>query len=178
VELAPHHCFACGELNAHGLRLELHADGESCWTELTLRPEFEGWEGLAHGGIVATILDEVMAWALIGTDAWGLTARMSVEFKRPVTTGALLRAEGRLVRARRRLFEATGRLLDARTGLELATATGTYVAATEERRQQLKARYGFRLIPDPAQAPARAPARAPAQAPSEATPVATGGGES
>jgi acyl-coenzyme A thioesterase PaaI-like protein len=146
VELAPHHCFACGELNAHGLHLELHADGDSCWTELSLGQEFEGWEGLAHGGILCTILDEVMAWALIGTDSWGLTARMAVEFRRPVMIGTRLRAEGRLVGRRRRVFDAAGRLVDAETGLELVTAEGTYVAAPEDRKQRLKERYGFRVV--------------------------------
>ena len=53
-EVSPHACFACGELNAHGLHLALHVTGETCWTELTLLPDFQGWEGIAHGGIVAT----------------------------------------------------------------------------------------------------------------------------
>ena len=61
----PHHCFACGTLNIHGLHLELHVEDGRCWTELTLPERFEGWEGIAHGGIVCTILDEVMAWALV-----------------------------------------------------------------------------------------------------------------
>ena len=57
----PHHCFACGELNEHGMHLELHVDAEGCWTEITLEPRFQGWESVAHGGTVASILDEVMA---------------------------------------------------------------------------------------------------------------------
>jgi acyl-coenzyme A thioesterase PaaI-like protein len=148
VELTPHSCFACGELNAHGLQLALHSDGERCWTELRLRADYEGWHGIAHGGIVCTILDEVMAWALIGTDSWGLTARMSVEFKHPVSIGARVRAEGWTVRKRRRLFETAGRLVDQETGVELATAEATYVAAPEDRKRELKERYGFRLLDD------------------------------
>src|SRR5450759_3008068 len=69
-EFEPHHCFACGELNESGLRLELHADSQGCWTELTLEPRFQGWDSVAHGGIVATLLDEVMAWSVIGRDTW------------------------------------------------------------------------------------------------------------
>ena len=95
--VSPHACFACGELNEHGLHLVLHVDGEMCWTELTLRPEFQGWEGIAHGGIVATILDEVMGWALAAADAWGHTAKMSIAYKRPVPVGTRIRGEGRLV---------------------------------------------------------------------------------
>ena len=48
---------------------------------------FQGWDEIAHGGIVGTILDEVMAWSLYDHDNWGLTARMNVDFKRPVPLG-------------------------------------------------------------------------------------------
>lgn len=147
-EVSPHACFACGELNAHGLHLVLHRAGDTCWTELTLLPDFQGWEGIAHGGIVATILDEVMGWALAGVNAWGLTARMSIEYRRPVPVGARIRGEGRLVGRRRRLLTLTGRLLDPETGEVFATADATYVAAPEAQLAQLKARYNFRLVPE------------------------------
>jgi uncharacterized protein (TIGR00369 family) len=142
VLLAPHNCFACGTLNTHGLQLALHAANDACWTELVLDRRFEGWQGIAHGGIVATILDEVMAWALVEHDLWGLTARMQVEFKKPVPIGAPIRGEGRVLTARRRIVEAEGALRDA-AGSILATATATYVAASEDRKAALKARYGL-----------------------------------
>ncbi len=143
VLIAPHSCFACGELNEHGLHLALHVEDGRCWTELTLDSRFQGWDGIAHGGIVCTILDEVRAWALVGLDAWGLTARMTVEFKRPVPVGAHLRAEGRMTEARRRLLTTTARLLDATNGEVLATAEALYVAAPPDRKRELKRRYGF-----------------------------------
>ena len=145
VELTPHNCFACGQLNVHGLRIELHAADGRCWTELALADRFEGWEGIAHGGILCTLLDEVMAWALIDQDSWGVTARMSVTFKRPVPIGEPIRAEGWIVRARRRLLETEGCIVDGRTGEVLATSTATYIAASEDRKRQLKAKYRFRV---------------------------------
>ena len=148
--VSPHACFACGELNTHGLHLVLHVDGEMCWTELTLRPEFQGWEGIAHGGIVATILDEVMGWALAAADAWGFTAKMSIDYKRPVLVGTHLRGEGRLVERRKRLLTMTARLLDADTGVVLATADALYVAAPAAQLAELKERYAFRLVPEDA----------------------------
>lgn len=148
VLLTPHNCFACGQLNLHGLHLDLHAQGGECWAELTLPERFEGWTGIAHGGILATILDEVMAWAIIDQDGWGVTARMTVEFKKPVAVGSRIRGEGWMVRARRRLVEAAGRIVDATTGEELATAEALYVAAPEDRKRELKERYAFTLVPD------------------------------
>lgn len=140
----PHHCFACGELNEHGLQLVLHADATGCWTEVTLEPGFQGWDGVAHGGILCTILDEVMAWSVIGQDTWGVTARMTVDFKRPVPVGIRLRAEGTVTSANRRLLRTAGRLTDAETGALLATSEGTYMAAPPERLAELKARYRLR----------------------------------
>lgn len=148
ILLTPHNCFACGSLNTHGLHLDLHAGGDRCWADLVLDPRFEGWEGIAHGGILCTILDEVMAWALVEHDLWGVTARMSVDFKRPVAVGRPIHAEGRVVAVRRRLVDAEGTLLDAEDGTLLASATATYVGAPETRKAELKARYAFRLEPD------------------------------
>jgi len=139
--IRPHHCFACGELNEMGLHLALKFEPRRCYVELTIPDRFEGWEGLIHGGIVTTILDEVMAWALIEQDSWGVTARMSVQFHRPVLVGQAIRAEGWIVESKRRIQRTAGRIVEAETGLELATADATYVAASEARKRELKARY-------------------------------------
>jgi uncharacterized protein (TIGR00369 family) len=140
---APHHCFACGTLNADGLQLQLHVDGGRCWTDLEIPARFQGWNEIAHGGIVSTILDEVMAWSLVEHDTWGVTARLTVEFKRPVPLGTRIHAEGWVVEPHRRVFRTAGHLLDAE-GRVLAEADATYVAAPDERKQELKRTYGFR----------------------------------
>jgi acyl-coenzyme A thioesterase PaaI-like protein len=140
--IRPHGCFACGELNEAGLHLKLHLTFGRCRTELEIPRRFEGWEGIIHGGILCTILDEVMAWALVACDNWGVTARMSVDFKRPVVVGQRIRAEGWLTESRRRIQTTAARLVDADTGVELATAQATYVAATDARKRELKELYG------------------------------------
>jgi len=142
-EVAPHHCFACGTLNEHGLGLVLHVEPQRAWAELELDGRFEGWDGIAHGGIICTILDEVMVWALAAEDNWGVTARMHVDFKRPVPLSHPVRAEAWITRVRRRLIDTEARLVDRLDGTILATATGVYVAADEERKRMLRDRYGF-----------------------------------
>ena len=139
----PHNCFACGTLNASGLHLDLHVDGERCWTDLEIPDRFQGWDEIAHGGIVATILDEVMAWSLVDADNWGLTARMSVDYKRPVPLGRPIHAEGWITESRRRIVTTAGRMVDGTNGELLATAEATYVAATDDRKRELKERYGY-----------------------------------
>jgi acyl-coenzyme A thioesterase PaaI-like protein len=145
-DLVPHNCFACGSLNRHGLGLLLHVEPRRSWTELALDERFEGWAGMAHGGIVCTILDEVMAWALVGEDNWGVTARLNVEFNRPVPIGARIRADGEIARSRRRIVETTARLVQVDDGAILATAQGTYLAADANKKRELRDRYGFRLM--------------------------------
>jgi acyl-coenzyme A thioesterase PaaI-like protein len=145
-EISPHHCFACGTLNTHGLHLDLHVERGRSWAELTYEERFQGWDGIAHGGIIATILDEVMAWALVGEDNWGVTARLSIDFKQPVNVGQAIRAEGWITRSRRRIVDTEASMVDAASGQVLATATGVYMAADETRKQELRARYGWRVL--------------------------------
>jgi len=146
--LTPHNCFACGSLNTHGMQLDLHVREDRCWTELTLPERFEGWEGIAHGGIVSTILDEVMAWSIVSRDRWAVTARLTIDFRQPIRVGTPIRAEGWVVRDRRRLLDTAARIVDLTTGAELATAEAAYVAVPDARKAELKARYGFRVVPD------------------------------
>jgi acyl-coenzyme A thioesterase PaaI-like protein len=142
-EFEPHHCFACGELNEQGLHLEIHTDPEGSWIETTLAPAFQGWDAVAHGGIVCTILDEVMAWAVIGRGTWGVTARLNVAFRKPIPTGRAIRAEGRVLEMHRRANRTEGVVRDAATGEVLATAEGTFIALPPDQLARLKARYGM-----------------------------------
>ena len=147
-EFLPHNCFACGTLNTSGHGLTLHVEPGRSWTELALDRRFEGWEGVIHGGILCTILDEVMAWALVGEDNWGVTARLSVDFKRPVPVSTRIRADGEIVSSRRRVVETRATLIEVEDGAVLATARGTYLAADPARKRELRKRYGFRFADD------------------------------
>jgi acyl-coenzyme A thioesterase PaaI-like protein len=149
IEFEPHHCFACGELNEDGLRLQLHTSPEGSWTEVVLEPRFQGWGRVAHGGIVRTLLDEVMAWSVIGRGTWGVTARLNVAFRRPISMGRSIQAEGWVVEEHRRAHRTAGRVLDAATGEVLATADGTFIAVPGDQLERLKAKYGMRRIPGP-----------------------------
>ena len=143
-EFAAHNCFGCGTLNAGGLGLALHIEPGRAWSEATLERRFEGWDGVIHGGILCSILDEVMAWALVGDDDWGVTARMTVAFRKPVAVGVPIRAEGWSTRKRGRIVHTKGHIVDPATGVELATATGVYVASDAARKRDLRTIYAYR----------------------------------
>ena len=149
-DFEPHRCFACGELNEQGLHLAIHTDPSGSWTETTLEPRFQGWEAVAHGGIVCTLLDEVMAWAVIGRGTWSVTARLNVTFRRPIPVGRAIRAEGWVVDENRRAHRAEGRVVDAESGEILAIGESTFVAVPPNEVERLKARYGMRRLAEQA----------------------------
>jgi acyl-coenzyme A thioesterase PaaI-like protein len=149
-EFAAHGCFACGQLNVAGLRLELHAAGDRCWTEIALPRTFEGWQGITHGGVVSAILDEVMVWSLIGADRLGFTARLEVDFRRPVPVEHTIRAEGWIEEQRRRRFNTRAQVTDATTGELLAEARAVYLAAPLAQEASLRDRYDIRIVDEEA----------------------------
>ncbi len=142
----PHHCFVCGELNERGFRAPIYATAGRAWTEVTLGADFVGWADTAHGGILATLLDELMGWALFEHDCWGVTAELTVRYLRPVTVPQSIRVEGEVVEATRRLFRTRGRIRD-HDGALMATAEGRYIAAPEDRKAELRAAYRFHMVP-------------------------------
>jgi len=98
-------CFVCGERNPIGLKLRFRWDGEAYLTEFTARPEYAGWAGIEHGGLLATVLDEVMARLLWEKGHQALTAKLEVRYHRPVALGESLTVVGRITRASRRAVE-------------------------------------------------------------------------
>ena len=61
-KLEGYNCFACGTANPIGLNLHFYLRGGYLCSDITLGKNYEGWENMAHGGIVSTLLDEVMSW--------------------------------------------------------------------------------------------------------------------
>lgn len=142
---AEHNCFGCGALNPHGLRLRFyereHPDG-GVWAPWTPSPTEEGYVGMVHGGIVSTVLDEVMAWACYRKQIWGVTGRLNVRFRKPVVVGMATRAEGWIVQRRGRVLELAAELRAVETGQLLADATATFMRVPESQAAEWQRRYG------------------------------------
>ena len=116
-------CFACGKDNPQGLKLDIRKTPEGVELDYVLPEHFAGWQGIAHGGIVATILDELRAWACTNAGRNCVTAEMSVRYRKPVKTGSPLKGFGRVVSEKGRLIFTEARLLDG-SGTLVAEATG------------------------------------------------------
>jgi uncharacterized protein (TIGR00369 family) len=123
-----HSCFVCGESNAIGLNLRFETDGHLVKTRFTPRTEHIGFKQVVHGGIIATLLDEIMVWACLAqTKRFAYCAEFTVRFLNPLRPGEDTTATGELVANRRdRIFEAKAEIKDS-SGKILATATGKYL---------------------------------------------------
>ena len=139
---ADHNCFACGSTNPIGMRLHIEFGPGTARTRWTVGDDYVGWSDKAHGGIIATLLDEVMAWAPSSNDSWAVTAEMSVRFRSPASPGEELVAEGRVVEQRRRIYEVHGEVRGA-DGRLVAEGNGRYLGATPTQKADLKQRYGI-----------------------------------
>jgi uncharacterized protein (TIGR00369 family) len=138
---ADHHCFACGRDNPIGMRLRIELGEGEARTEWTAGEDYVGWSDKLHGGIIATLLDEVMAWAPSSFDSWAVTAEMTVRFRSPALPGERLEATARVTDRRRRIYEVQGEVRGV-DGRLVAEGSGRYLGATPSEKAELRERYG------------------------------------
>jgi uncharacterized protein (TIGR00369 family) len=121
------HCFACGKDNPIGLGMRVtYGDDESARCEITLDKRYQGWHEVIHGGIVTTLLDEIMAHAMIRHVGQSVTTGIEVRYSKPMRVGRPVVVEGR-VEEKRRLIRCTAQVTDAETGAVLATAKSNFM---------------------------------------------------
>ena len=116
-------CFVCGLENPHGLHLHFYDDGEGkVSAEYTVEKRFQGYPGTVHGGIIASMLDEVVGRTLMAGDPnhFFVSAKLTVRYRNAVPIGQPLKLSGWLVKDRGRtaLAKAELRLPDGSIGAE------------------------------------------------------------
>jgi len=136
-----HWCFACGQLNDGGLRLDFDVSRGRAETTYIPDRRHQGYDGTVHGGIVSALLDEAMGWAIFHQGIWGVTARLNVTFRQPVAVGEELRVFGEVVRERSRSIETHGVVARASDGTVLAEADAAFLLMPDDRRRELEQRY-------------------------------------
>jgi acyl-coenzyme A thioesterase PaaI-like protein len=91
------HCFGCGPKNPQGLHLEAQQEGALTVADFQGHQGLAGWDNMVHGGLVATILDEVAAFAMLRhCRQYGMTRTMTVQYRRRTRWDLPLRAEAEL----------------------------------------------------------------------------------
>jgi len=129
---ALNHCFGCGLENRTGLRLKFSIDADRnvvCHTRLAAR--FAGPPGHAHGGIIATLLDEAMSKSNRARGILAMTRHLAVDYLRPVPLGVPLTLTARHAGTTGRRHHIEAQLADA-AGNILATAKAVFVTVTPD----------------------------------------------
>lgn len=133
--LADNYCFVCGKDNPRGFKIEVsYCDEElAAETELSLAREFQGWADVIHGGILATLLDEMMAHAVWRFAGPGLTLSLEVRFHAPLKPGEQVRVRGVLHPANgsRRLAEAE--IIRLADGARIASGKSRFLLLNKEK---------------------------------------------
>jgi uncharacterized protein (TIGR00369 family) len=95
-----HNCFGCSPGNPSGLRMQFHTDGKAVYSWIEVPDHLGGWGKLVHGGVITTMLDEVMGWAAVYFyKSVVLTKSITVDFLKPVLIKTAVRVEGRVAQA-------------------------------------------------------------------------------
>ncbi len=119
------HCFGCGALNDEGMRMSFTPGPEGSVAEFVVPDRYQSWSGMAHGGIVALMLDEAVGWAAWHAGHPGVTGRLQVSFRRPLKLGEQVRVVGTVERVRRTLVYVNAYIESRGDGARVADATAT-----------------------------------------------------
>ena len=124
---AQNRCFGCGPANPAGLHLDFMLADDGTVVCLAEIPDtFEGPQGYLHGGIIATLLDEIMSKAIRSHNVVGMTRHMEVDYKRPVPSRSPIRLEARVLRSEGRKHWAEASIMNAH-GTVLAASSALFI---------------------------------------------------
>jgi len=128
LRAAYNECFGCGTDNPIGLHLDdFRVDGGDLVASFTPRRDYSGFEGILHGGIVATLLDETLAWtAMMLEDTYVVTASLEIKFRKPGPVDSPYQMRGSVVERRGRRIRLAARA--STNGEIVAEATGLFLA--------------------------------------------------
>lgn len=125
------HCFVCGPSNPIGLHLEFRIEDDICRSEFTPGRDHCGYDNVTHGGIVFSILDDVMANWLFLKGLKAYTAKCDIRYKDSLPIGQKVRLEGKCIKQRGRLTVMKGTMTRLDTGQVVAECEASFMGAAD-----------------------------------------------
>ena len=112
-------CFGCDPRSEQGLRMEFYEDGDRIVSRWKPRPEFQGWVDTLHGGIQATLADEISSWVVFRKfQTSGVTSRMEVRYLKPIHTSEdHITLQATVVRQRRNIVDREVKIFNSQDQL-------------------------------------------------------------
>lgn len=144
-------CFVCGLSNTVGLKIRFYSiDHDTCEARVTFGQEYNSYPGIAHGGIVATVLDETMGRSGLAArlDRLFVTAKMEIKYRQSVPLEREILFWGQIVKDRGRVIQVEGQVIlpDGSVAVE---ATGTMVQIPPEELAKMNTpEVGWRIYED------------------------------
>jgi len=125
--------------NPIGLKVVFEEEGKQVWANFTPQEEHQGFPGILHGGLSATLLDEVMGRCLMvsGEERWMVSAKLEVRYRKPIPIGDPLTVMGEIVEDRGPLVETRGEIRLSDESLA-AQAKGIYIQTPPEMRERME----------------------------------------
>jgi uncharacterized protein (TIGR00369 family) len=127
AQSSANHCFVCGPDNPTGMRIQFRIEDGLCRAEYTPNSEQCGYAGITHGGIMFSLLDDVMANWLFLQGERAYTAKCEIRYREPAKTGTTIALEGELVNRKGRYASMRGRARNSADGRLLAEAVATFM---------------------------------------------------
>ena len=127
LESRANRCFVCGPGNPIGLHVRFRLEGDVCLAEFTPGEEHVGYDKVAHGGIIFSLLDDVMAnWIWLQGEQC-FTARADIRYRAQLPVGTPVRLEGRCLKRKGRLAMMEGKVIRTDTEEVVAEASGSFM---------------------------------------------------
>lgn len=124
-------CFVCGPENPAGLRVRFRLDGQTCRAEYAPTADQCGYDGVTHGGILFSLLDDVMANWLFLQGERAYTAKCEIRYREPAPVESVILLEGKLLERRGRRAVLHGKAFNSDGSKVLAEATGTFIVIAD-----------------------------------------------
>jgi acyl-coenzyme A thioesterase PaaI-like protein len=123
------YCFACGARNPMGIHMQVHYldDIVAAQSRLALPREFQGWQEVIHGGILATLLDEIMMHAVWHFAGPGVTLGLEVQFRQPLAPEEMVLVRGKLTETKGRRLKAQGEIIRQADNRLIANSQGRFL---------------------------------------------------
>ena len=117
------YCFVCGKKNPIGLKLNFSFDGKTITTEFVPQKEHQGYFNIVHGGIISTLLDEVMVKLAIEMGMPAVTAHMDIRLRKALNIGEKITVRAEILEDTRMLLTAYAKAV-TENNVVVADATG------------------------------------------------------
>lgn len=103
-------CFACGPDNPISLKMQFREEGDRYCSDFVGQKEHQSYDGIVHGGIISTLLDEIMGGYMYAKGYRAVTAKLEVRYRKPTPIGEHLNIEGWIVGNRGTMYDMASRI--------------------------------------------------------------------